>query len=158
VRAVPIKVDSAERSLTIAIKPDRDVYRPGDKATVDLQVTDGYGRPTQAEVSLGVVDEAIYGISEELAPDIFKFFHGQRPNRVTTVYSFAERMLGGADKDSRSRVRQNFKDTAFWAPALRTDPSGRARVTFDWPDNLTTWRFTARAVTGATAVGASVTK
>ncbi|MFN8176327.1 MAG: carboxypeptidase regulatory-like domain-containing protein [bacterium] len=153
VRAVPIHVTSSARSLSIAVTPDRPTYRPGDRATVDVAVTDGYGRPVAAEVSLGVVDEAIYQISEELAPDIFKFFHGQRPNRVSTVYSFEQSLQGGADKDSKERSRRNFKDTAFWAPSLATDATGHARVTFDWPDNLTTWRFTARAVTRDTAVG-----
>ena len=157
-RAVSIPVRALDRRLVIEIRTDHESYRPGDIARVDLEVRDGHGRPTAAEVSLGVVDEAIYGISEELAPDIVRFFHGARPNRVMTVYSFAQRLLGGADKDARERVRRNFKDTAFWAPALTTDGSGHLSVSFPWPDNLTTWRLTARALGDRTAVGSAAAR
>lgn len=44
-------------------------------------------------------------------------------------------------------LRRHFSATAFWAPEVRADPSGRANVTFTYPDNLTEWRLTAYAVT-----------
>ncbi|MDT5294176.1 MAG: alpha-2-macroglobulin, partial [Acidobacteriota bacterium] len=55
-------------------------------------------------------------------------------------------------------VRKIFKDTAFWQPALLTGADGKAQVKFDLPDNLTTWRATARAVTTDTRVGVAVSK
>jgi Large extracellular alpha-helical protein len=63
--------------------------------------------------------------------------------------------LGGVDKFEDS-VRRDFRDTAFWAPQIITDGQGRATVRFKLPDNLTTWRATARAVTAETAVGSAV--
>jgi len=50
-------------------------------------------------------------------------------------------------------IRQNYKDTAHWTGAVRTDAQGRARVQIVLPDNLTTWVFDARAVTADTKVG-----
>ena len=44
-------------------------------------------------------------------------------------------------------IRKNFKDTAFWQPDVVTGADGRATVKVDLPDNLTTWRATARGVT-----------
>ena len=41
-------------------------------------------------------------------------------------------------------IRKNFKDTAFWQPDVITGADGRATVKVDLPDNLTTWRATAR--------------
>ncbi len=50
-------------------------------------------------------------------------------------------------------TRKNFKDVMLWNPSVRTGPDGSARIDLDFPDNLTTWRITARGVTANTAVG-----
>lgn len=52
-------------------------------------------------------------------------------------------------------IRSNFSDTAAWYAHLVTDKNGAATVTFPMPDSLTTWRATARAITGDTKVGNS---
>ena len=52
-------------------------------------------------------------------------------------------------------IRKNFKDTAFWQPEVITGSDGRASVKVRLPDNLTTWRATARGVTADTKVGAT---
>ena len=43
-------------------------------------------------------------------------------------------------------VRSDFRDTAFWQATVRTDANGKATVEVTLPDNLTTWRMTARGV------------
>jgi uncharacterized protein YfaS (alpha-2-macroglobulin family) len=53
-------------------------------------------------------------------------------------------------------VRRTFKDMMYWTPSVRTDADGWARVPVSFPDNLTTWRITARGVTRETAVGQAV--
>ncbi len=50
-------------------------------------------------------------------------------------------------------VRTDFRDQMFWTPSVRTDARGYAVMDVAFPDNLTTWRITARGVTRATAVG-----
>ena len=55
-------------------------------------------------------------------------------------------------------MRRNFQDMMFWTPSTRTDADGWARVSVSFPDNLTTWRITARGVTRSTAVGQSVAR
>jgi alpha-2-macroglobulin len=50
-------------------------------------------------------------------------------------------------------VRSDFRSTAFWQPNILTDANGTATVTFRYPEALTTWRATARAVTSTTQVG-----
>ncbi len=50
-------------------------------------------------------------------------------------------------------TRKNFKDMMFWTPSAMTDADGRATMNLEFPDNLTTWRITARGVTANTAVG-----
>jgi alpha-2-macroglobulin len=43
-------------------------------------------------------------------------------------------------------LRRHFASTAFWAPSVKTDAKGEARVSFKYPDNLTEWRLAAYAV------------
>jgi uncharacterized protein YfaS (alpha-2-macroglobulin family)/protocatechuate 3,4-dioxygenase beta subunit len=150
-RAVPVSPE--RRILTVVVTPEKEVYRPRERATFTVETRDASGRGVPAEVSLAVVDEAIYALSRELVPDIRAAFWGPRPNRVRTQHSFPYFYEGGADKFDASERRRVFKDTAHWEAHLRTDAGGRARVEFELPDNLTTWLATARAATVETAVG-----
>ena len=59
------RFDNSLRKLTITVQPDQDRYRPGDKATLNIRVSDADGRPVQAEVLLSAVDEAIFRLEGE---------------------------------------------------------------------------------------------
>ena len=63
--------------------------------------------------------------------------------------SFARRESDGPEP----AVRSNFQNTALWIGRLITDANGRATFDLDLPDNATTWRARARAVTTETLVG-----
>jgi hypothetical protein len=41
------------------------------------------------------------------------------------------------------KLRDNFSETAFFYPHLRTDKGGKVRISFTLPDVLTTWKFIA---------------
>src|SRR5205814_982998 len=56
------------------------------------------------------------------------------------------------------KVRKAYPDTAFWIANLTTDSNGRGSARFDFPDSLTTWRATARAITADTRVGNATQK
>jgi alpha-2-macroglobulin len=51
-------------------------------------------------------------------------------------------------------LRANFAALALWAPVVRTDAQGRARVPFTLPSSLTRYRVMAVAVSEATHYGA----
>ena len=51
------------------------------------------------------------------------------------------------------QVRSNFQNTALWIGQLVTDADGKATFELELPDNATTWRAQARAVTAETLVG-----
>jgi hypothetical protein len=153
-------VPMADRLLTVTLTADQETYSPGDEATFHVQVTDHTGRPVVAEVSLAVVDEAIYALAEDMSKDPFDVFYAPRPDLVSTFDSlrpvrwlYAQGGMGGGDGEAGGAPRRNFLDTAYWAPAVVTGEDGRATVTFTLPDNLTEWRALARAVTTDTLVG-----
>ncbi|MHC5035634.1 MAG: alpha-2-macroglobulin family protein, partial [Planctomycetota bacterium] len=54
---------------------------------------------------------------------------------------------------AEAEVRREFADTALWLPSVRTGPDGAATVTFDMPENLTTWKVNAWAMSKDTRVG-----
>ena len=56
---------------------------------------------------------------------------------------------GGADRQKRGV----FKDTADWKATVETDATGNFEVTFELPDNLTTWEILAIGITDDTLVG-----
>ncbi len=61
-----IKVPPVEHQLNVKFATDKPQYLPGQTADYSLEVTDSSGNPApRAEFSLGVVDEAIYGIRKD---------------------------------------------------------------------------------------------
>jgi uncharacterized protein YfaS (alpha-2-macroglobulin family) len=154
-----------EQKLRVAVASDREKYQPGETASYTVTTRDYRGRPVPAEVSLGVVDASIYAIQPDNAPNMESFFYGGQEVRVQTSFSFAAQYSGGgyqtvpaspaAGGPGGIRVRRQFADTAYWNPVVQTGPDGTARVSFTVPDNLTTWRATARGITAQTAVGSA---
>lgn len=161
-RTLPLKSDHFPGKLDLSIKPDRTVYAPGDRVRLTLSAQDA-GKPLPAELSLAVVDEAIFAVARERSDDIYTFFRGTREHLVTTLHSFPRVYLGGASKEAAAfgaddslkglTVRKTFKDTAYWLPELVTGQDGSATAEFTLPDNLTTWRATVVGQTAASLFG-----
>ncbi len=150
-----ILVSPLHQFLSVELQTDQEVYQPGETATITVQTRSANGAPVSAEVSLGVVDEAIYLLQPDTTPDIRYRFYQRRYNSVRTLYSFPQQYPGGADKLA-NQLRQDFQDTAAWFPTIVTDTNGLATVQVQLPDNVTTWRLTARATTADTQVGSVV--
>jgi uncharacterized protein YfaS (alpha-2-macroglobulin family) len=174
-----VKVPPVEQALAVAITTSKPQYKPGERAHYDIEAKDSAGRPVAAEFSLGVVDEAIYGIRKDDTPEILNFFYGRNYNIVNTDNSLSYYFRGEAgkrrmqltllrqqqkltqlkpDRLIQPKIRKAFPDTIFWSAELNTGASGHAGVDFDFPDSLTTWRATARGVTADTRVGAATQK
>jgi len=153
-----LMVSVAERNLTVEVQPNKSRYAPGELATYSLLTRDAAGRPVPAQASIGVVDESIYAVQEEMTPPIRSFFYEPRGNSVETVYSFPSFYLDANKETVGIKVRKRFADTAYWNPTVITGADGRASVSFTMQDTLTTWRATTRAVTLNTEVGQSVVK
>jgi uncharacterized protein YfaS (alpha-2-macroglobulin family) len=162
-RTRTLRVDSRPDLLDLNVRTDKDVYEPGEKVRLSVTALGNDSRPREAELSLAVVDEALFAIAQETQADIYRFFRGTREHRVLTLNSFPRVYLGGAPKAGRAalaedslqgiKVRKVFKDTAFWLPLLTTGSDGTAQAEFVLPDNLTTWRATAVGFTDRSEFG-----
>jgi len=162
-----IEVSTRERELQLVITPDQTTpYRPRDRARFDVKVTDHSGQPVQAELSLQLVDASVLALVDETAGGILDHFFRERGLGVRTGATLAisvDRYRlqarppsgkgGSGGPGSQDLIRKRFEDTAYWNATVRTDARGQATVLVDLPDNLTTWRVTARAVTADTLAG-----
>ena len=166
---VKLPVSVATKELTITLKPDKDMakgehYSPRQKATYDVLVTDKQGQPVEAELSLRLADLAVLALADEQGPTLMETFWRNRGLGVKTTTPLVVSMekfnrelrpqaKGGGGGEGEGLVRTQFADTAFWDPVVRTDKDGKAQVSVQLPDNLTTWRMQARGVTADTKVG-----
>jgi uncharacterized protein YfaS (alpha-2-macroglobulin family) len=157
-----------EPRIALQFKTDKEVYQPGEKVTLDVDATLD-GKPVSTLVTLGVVDEMIYVLQPEIAPEIDDFFYHPRRNNVRTTASLSfisydmeqGRSTGTPARHNYNergvkvleRPRRDNIDTAFWAPSLQLDAAGHARISFTMPDALTRWRITGRAMDGQGRVG-----
>ncbi|MGD1156745.1 MAG: MG2 domain-containing protein [Terriglobia bacterium] len=175
-----ISVPAAEKVLKVTVETDKPQYRPGERVTYTIAAQDQQGHPVSAELSLGVVDEAIYAVRPDSVQPPEKVFYAREWNKVFTQFSTTYWFTGYSGRQKmeltelrastrladfknpgqvvQPKVRKFFPDTIQWLPTLVTDASGRARASFNFPDSLTTWRATVRTVTRNTLVGQVVAK
>ena len=175
-----LKVPPEDHRLNVKIKTNKEQYLPGETATYLVEASTAEGKPApQADLSLGVVDEAIYAIRPDETPDVLNFFYGSTFNAVYTENSLSYYFNGEAgtrrmrlaelrhpsqlaqlkpERLVRPKVRKAFPDTAFWAADITTDNAGHAEVKVPFPDSLTTWRATARGVAPGARFGGAVQK
>ncbi len=168
-----INVSSESKLLNVKISADRTQAGPGDTVTYTVQTTNTAGKAVPAEVSLSLSDVASLVLADANSQPIDSFFYGLRGLAINTVLSYSanideynarlNQMLAegaaagsgdkGGDYMGVMAVRQNFPDTAYWNAVVQTDAKGQAIVDITLPDNLTTWRMDARAITNDTLVG-----
>ncbi|CAG0905613.1 unnamed protein product, partial [Darwinula stevensoni] len=160
----------AKAKIAVAVQADKAVYAPGEKVTLSVR-TSVDGKPVPAHVALGVVDEMIYVLQPEIAPNIYDFFYHPRRNNVRTqaslsfiAYDLSSNQLGQLPQrravneralKEQERARRDNVDTAAWMPNIHTNAQGMATLSFTMPDSLTRWRMTARAINDTGLVGQS---
>ncbi len=166
---INLPVSVADKRLVITLTPDKDMaagerYAPRQKVTYDISVTDAAGKPVEVELSLRLADLAALALGDDQGPNLLNTFWYRRTLKVSTAAALAVAMeplnqelaplaKGGGGGEDEGMVRGDFRDTAYWNATVRTDKDGRAQVTVTLPDNLTTWRLQARAVTEDARVG-----
>jgi alpha-2-macroglobulin len=173
-------VAAASRTLTVAVTAQQAVSRPRDPGVFDVTVTDQAGQPVRAQVSLAVIDEAVYGVKPDDTPDPIRFFYRREYSRVGTTFSSTYYFTGYSGRDRlqltqrkrrpytladfkgdqpvQAQVRKDFPDAIHWVGDLVTDATGKGRIAVTYPDALTTWRLTARAFTEDTRAGSTIAR
>jgi uncharacterized protein YfaS (alpha-2-macroglobulin family) len=177
-----LKVPPAQQALQVEVTPAAATFQPQQTAAYDVLTKDAAGKPVSAELSFGVVDEAIYSLYPDHSGDILKalyperdvyadvetsltyYFSGEAGNKSPMLAERKARyrpmlaQVKSANDVKQPHIRKDFPDTAFWAPDIHTDANGHARVTLTFPDSLTTWRATVRAITADSKAGSVINR
>jgi alpha-2-macroglobulin len=100
---------NVERQLNIAVKLDKKVYLPGEKSNVTISVMDQLGRPVEAELTLALVNEALFDIYKERRSKIINYFQKSQKRfvefRVATTAGFH---YGGVTKKRQKSMEQEL--------------------------------------------------
>lgn len=160
-RIAGFRIVPRERTLAVQVDAERPEAAPLTTQTLTLRVTDHLGKPVQAQLSVGVVDKAVYALQTEFRPGIVDFFYPVGRDNVSTFASSEFQGYGYGDRIAQQLAklpRRQFAavkpptkpkkedDTVYWNPAVVTDRDGRATVSFKLNSMQTLWTVTAVAV------------
>jgi uncharacterized protein YfaS (alpha-2-macroglobulin family) len=161
-----VRVTPEVKRLTVAVTAGQAEYRPGDTAQMRLKVADRGGRGQRSEVTLWAVDEGVLALTGYRTPDPIDLLYAPRglglrlaSNLTTVAPQVPEgekggRAPGGGGGQGESDIlRSRFKTTAFFLGSVLTDSTGAAAASAKLPDNLTTFRLMAVAVTAGDRYG-----
>ena len=162
----PFQINLDDKYLKLQLTPRQGEIQPGTEQTVQLELKDAQGNPTQGQFTVMVVNEAVLQLSGYRPPDLVKTVYAQQPistrfsdNRPNVVLKTQASPLpkgwgygGGLSTGAAStRIRTDFQALAYYNGSVLTDADGKATVTFKLPDDLTTWRVMAVAVSKSTS-------
>ena len=163
---VELRVTPEVKRLRVGLSLSKPDYRPGDTAVVKVAVRDVRGAGARAEVALWAVDEGVLALTGYKTPDPLDLIYRRRElgmrlasNLVSVTPQVAEGEKGrrapggGGGADGAEVLRSRFKTTAFYLGDVVTDSAGNAETRARLPDNLTTFRLMAVAVTESDRYG-----
>ena len=168
---VELKVEDATKRLTVAVKANKDEYRPANAAKVDLDVKDREGRGASSEVTLWAVDYGVLSLTAYQTPDVLKSVYVEKALQVMNTDNrqriVSRRVLtpkgstdggGGGEDSGAGTIRKDFRVLAFWLGSVTTDAAGHASVDVKLPESLTTYRIMAVAADRASRFGSGDTE
>ncbi len=163
---VELRVTPEVKRLSVTVAPQLKEYRPGDTARVSLSVKDRDGKGQRTEVTLWAVDEGVLSLTGYKTPDPIDLLYAARglglrlaSNMTTVAPQVPEGEKGGrapgggGGRGESDILRSRFKTTAFFLGSVVTDSAGVATAAAKLPDNLTTFRLMAVAVTAGDRYG-----
>jgi hypothetical protein len=164
-----LRVTPVTKRLTVDVTPLQAEYRPGDTARVRLRVRDAAGTGRRSEVTLWAVDEGVLALTGYRTPDLIDLIYRRRALGVrlaSGLTNVAAQVLeqegqsrkdqepgGGGGGEGGEVLRSRFSSTAFFLGSVVTDERGEAVAAARLPDNLTTFRVMAVAVTAGDRYG-----
>jgi uncharacterized protein YfaS (alpha-2-macroglobulin family) len=163
---VALNVDRSRKEITLTVEKDTAgaTAKPDETVRYTITATDYAGNPVQAEIGAQIVDLAVLSLVEDTTPTLLDTFYGNQALSVATGSALAINTDaitqeitdvfkggggGGGGGGGILDVRSELLDTLYWNAVLETDANGVASFDVALPDNLTTWRLTARAINKA---------
>lgn len=163
---VELTVRDEAKRLKVAVKANRDEYRPASPANIDVDVHDASGQASQSEVTLWAVDYGVLSLTAYQTPDVLESIYLRKALQVLTEDSrqriVSRRVItpkgageggGGGREAGAGAMRKDFRLLAFWLGSVVTDANGHATTSLTLPESLTTYRIMAVAGDRASRFG-----
>jgi hypothetical protein len=161
-----LRVTPEVKRLAVTLANDKPEYRPGDSARVRVRVQDALNRGARSEVTLWAVDEGVLSLTGYKTPDPIDLVYRERGlgmRLASNMTAVAPQVPegdkgrrdpgGGGGAEGADVLRSRFQTTAFFLGTVVTDPQGNATASVKLPDNITTFRVMAVAVTAGDRYG-----
>jgi alpha-2-macroglobulin len=160
-----VLVTPEQKRLSVTLKPEQSEYRPRQQARIGIAVREAGGRGPRSEVTLWAVDEGVLALTGYQTPDPLDLLYrprglgmrlGSNLVRVAPQVPAGDKGRnpgGGGGAGDSEVLRSRFKTTAFFLGSVVTDSNGTATASVTLPDNLTTFRVMAVAVTAGDRYG-----
>jgi len=154
-----LNIPAMHKLLQVKIESDKQTYSKYDQnAILVITTKDARGNPVSANVSLGVVDKAIYALRKDAMTPIhssFYYFRSRSTNASSSLTPVAlfEWGGGGGGGGEGGGGLHKLVDTLYWNPDLKTDGNGRAEVSVPLANFSTIWKAIAIASDDNTNVG-----
>ena len=149
---------TTDRALRVDLATDAARYAPGEEVTVTVTTRDSGGARVPSTVTLRAVDEKLFTMGAAQTADPLAALYGWVPSGVRATYRShrtPQAQFEGGDT-AGGDDRADFRDVLLFR-TIETGADGRATVTFDLSDDLTSWRISAAAFgAGLTAGEASL--
>ena len=183
--ALNIPVDAPEHEAKLTITPEKQTFTPGEQATLRIK-TSVEDKPVSGFVTVAVVDESLLALKARQELNLWQSFLQHIPlgvrishpyanflseKELDDIYANVEKIkadlatgFGGgggmsdeALKGGNFKPRGDFRDTAIFKAQIQTDANGEALLSFDLPDNVTTWNVWGLVHTQENAFGETET-
>jgi len=131
VRDTKVVYVSPASDLLVSARPDKSVYRPGDKAVIRFQVTDKNGSGVAAAIAAVIVDESVYAL-QEIQPGLEKVYFTLEKELSEPKYEihYSEESLTSMIKNPPREARKQraasillAKAENVYTPALTVNPT-----------------------------------
>ena len=126
-----VVVPPVERFLSVAVKADREQYKPHDEGTLAISAKDANGRPVSAEIALGLIDESVQYIQQDYAGDPRQFYYGRkRSHGVRTQSTLDQKAFAQLVEVAPGQLRDR-KELADNEDELRVSERGQQQISFN---------------------------
>ena len=112
---VTAKDFTVERELKVAVKPLKESFLPGEDGQVEITVTDQIGQAVEAELSLALVNDALFAVCPDPTVPILDFFqkdarrHAEFHTGATCAFRYngTTRQVAKVLTDERDRLARD---------------------------------------------------
>lgn len=151
-----LNVPAMHKLLNIQLSSNKKMYTPNETAELTIKTTDAQGTPVAAQMSLGVIDKAIYALRKSATPPIHSSFYYFRPrstNASSSLTGIGFQGGKGGGGGGGGGGAGSSTDVLYWDPNVKTDSNGDATVRVPLLGHTTTWKAQILGSTTTSDVG-----